>query len=149
MVSRCRIDTRAESGVTDGQPRSSGTYSSAGSSSLSTPSSRSARIADAVKLLVIEAIRNTVSASGARPADVPLAEPGRVHEFAAQHDPVGQPGLAAALLIARRQPVHIREIDHRPSLPESSLAIPAAPGAHAIIDHVRVRREGDTRHGGW
>ena len=67
MVSRCRIDTRAESGVTDGQPRSSGTYSSAASSSFSRPSSRNARIADAVKLLVIEAIRKTVPASGAGP----------------------------------------------------------------------------------
>ena len=55
------------SGVTGGQPRNSGTYSSAGSSSLSIPSSRSARTADAVKLLDIDAIRKTVSASGGGP----------------------------------------------------------------------------------
>ena len=54
-----------------------------------------------------------------RPAEVPLAEAYRVHELAAQHDPVGQPGLAATLLMARRQSVHVREVDHRPSLPES------------------------------
>ena len=67
MVSRCRSDTGTESRVTGGQPRSSGTYTSAGSSSLSAPSSRSASTADAVKLFVIEAMRNTVSASGAGP----------------------------------------------------------------------------------
>jgi hypothetical protein len=81
-------------------------------------------------------------------AEVPLAEAGRVHEFAAQHDPVGQPGLPATLLMARRQRVHVREIDHRLSLPEPA-GRTTAPGRHAIIDRVRVRREGDTRHGGW
>ena len=44
------------------RPVSSGTYRSAGSSSESFPSSRSLRMAIAVKLLVIEAMRNTVSA---------------------------------------------------------------------------------------
>ena len=40
----------------------SGTYFSAGSSSASFPSSRSFKMAIAVKLFVIEAMRNTVSA---------------------------------------------------------------------------------------
>ena len=44
---------------------SSGTYFSTGSSSESLPSSRSSRTDIAVKLLVIEAIRKTVSAFGA------------------------------------------------------------------------------------
>ena len=43
-------------------PAISGTYFSAGSSSDSFPSSRSFRIEIAVKLLVIEAMRNTLSA---------------------------------------------------------------------------------------
>ncbi len=67
IVSRCLIVTRSESGVTGGQPASSGTYFSARSSSASTPSSRSSMIADAVKLFDIDAIRNTVSASGGGP----------------------------------------------------------------------------------
>ena len=44
-----------------GQPGNSGTYFSAGSSSDSLPASRSERMATAVKLLVIEAMRKTVS----------------------------------------------------------------------------------------
>src|ERR1019366_9172434 len=67
MVSRCLIEIGAASGLTGGQSRSSGTYAPAGSSSPSTPSSRSARTADAVKLLVIDAILKTVAASGAGP----------------------------------------------------------------------------------
>jgi hypothetical protein len=83
-----------------------------------------------------------------RPAEVPLAETGRVHQLAVQHDPVGQPGLPAPLLMTRRQSVHVREIGHRPSLSEPPRCITAL-GRRAIIDRVRVRREGDTRHGGW
>ena len=56
-----------ESAVALGWPRNSGTKSVTGSSSLSTPLSRSASTAEAVKLLVIEAIRNTVSAPGGGP----------------------------------------------------------------------------------
>jgi hypothetical protein len=67
IVSRCLIEIRAASGLTGGQSRSSGTYSSARSSSLSRPSSRRVKIADAVKLLVIDAIRKTVPASGGGP----------------------------------------------------------------------------------
>src|ERR1035437_5288468 len=67
MVSRCLIEIGAASGLTGGQSRSSGTYAPAGSSSPSTPSSRSARTADAVKLLVIDAILKTVASSGAGP----------------------------------------------------------------------------------
>jgi hypothetical protein len=63
---------------------------------------------------------------------VPLAKPGRVHELAAEHDPVRQAGLPAALVIARRQGVHIREINHRPSLPETS-SYTAQPRRRAII----------------
>ncbi len=48
-------------------PRSSGTRKAAGSSSRRAPSSRSASTAAAVKLLVIDAMRNTVPASGAGP----------------------------------------------------------------------------------
>lgn len=69
IVSRCLIVTRSASGVTGGQPASSGTYFSAASSSASRPSSRSSMIADAVKLFDIEAIRNTVSASGGGPPE--------------------------------------------------------------------------------
>ena len=54
---------RGESLVGYTSPFSSGTYRSAGSSSDSLPSSRSFRIDIAVKLLVIDAMRNTVSAS--------------------------------------------------------------------------------------
>src|SRR4051794_41162381 len=61
--SRCLIVTRGESLVGYARCVSSGTYRSAGSSSESFPSSRSLRIATAVKLFVIEAIRNTVSRS--------------------------------------------------------------------------------------
>jgi len=60
--SRCRIVIRAESLVGYRRAFSSGTYFSAGSSSDSLPSSRSARIDIAVKLFVIDAMRNTVSA---------------------------------------------------------------------------------------
>ena len=67
MVSRCLIEIRAESGLTGSQSPSSGTYSSARSSRRSVPSSRSAMIADAVKLFVIDAIRKTVPASGGGP----------------------------------------------------------------------------------
>ena len=47
-------------------------------------------------------------------------------------DPIGQTGLPATLVIARREGVHVREIDHRPSLPESS-GYTAQPGCRAII----------------
>ncbi|HET9425335.1 MAG TPA: serine hydrolase domain-containing protein, partial [Gemmatimonadaceae bacterium] len=57
--SRCRIVIFGESVVGYVSPASSGTYRSAGSSSDSCPSSRSLRIAIAVKLLVIDAMRNT------------------------------------------------------------------------------------------
>ena len=67
IVSRCRMDTRGASADADGQRRSSGTYASAASSRRSLPSSRSASTADAVKLLVMEAILNTVPSSGAGP----------------------------------------------------------------------------------
>ena len=61
-----------------------------------------------------------------RAAEVPLAEPGGVHQLAIQHDPVGQTWLPAALLIGRRQLVHVREIDHLSSLSEP-VAIPLGP----------------------
>jgi len=48
-----------------------------------------------------------------------FAEPARMHGLAADHDPVGQAGLAAALLVARCQGVHVREVHHGHSLPES------------------------------
>ena len=53
-----------ESAVGAPGPPSSGTQRPTGSSSRSRPSSRSSRTAAAVKLLVIEAIRKTLSASG-------------------------------------------------------------------------------------
>jgi hypothetical protein len=53
---------RGESPVGYVRALSSGTCRSAGSSSASLPSSRRLRIAIAVKLFVIEAMRNTVSA---------------------------------------------------------------------------------------
>ena len=67
MVSSCRIVTGGESGLAWRMPRSSGTYPAAASSSRSTPSSRSASTAAAVKLFVMDAIRKTVPASGGGP----------------------------------------------------------------------------------
>jgi hypothetical protein len=66
------------------------------------------------------------------PAEVPLAEPGRVHKLAAGHDPLRQARLPAALVVARRQGVHVSEIDHSPSLPESS-GYTAQTASRAII----------------
>src|SRR6266700_1651798 len=60
-----------------------------------------------------------------RSAEVPLAEPSRVYQLAARHDPVRQPGLPSALVIARRQGIHMGEINHCPSLPEP-LPVPLA-----------------------
>ncbi len=67
MVSSCRTVISGASALTWRIPRSSGTSLATGSSSRRTPSSRSASTAAAVKLLVIDAMRNTVPASGAGP----------------------------------------------------------------------------------
>ena len=64
IVSSCLIVTGAASADPYVQPASSGTYCAAGSSSASAPASRSSRMADAVNDLDIDAILNTVSASG-------------------------------------------------------------------------------------
>ena len=65
IVSSCLIVTGAASAEPQVQPASSGTYWAAGSSSASAPASRSSRTADAVNDLDMDAIRNTVFASGA------------------------------------------------------------------------------------
>src|SRR5260221_200940 len=62
-VSRCRMVMTGASLVGYRSPASSGTYFAAGSSSDSFPSSRRLRMAMAVKLFVMEAMRNTVSGS--------------------------------------------------------------------------------------
>ena len=92
MVSRCLIDTRAASGVTGSQPRSSGTYSCAWSSSLSSPSSRRARIADAVKLLDIDAMRKTVPASGTGPPACRSPSPAACTSSPSSTIPYASPG---------------------------------------------------------
>ena len=67
-VRRCRSVISGESFVAFGIPASSGTHFATASSRESLPSSRSLRIASAVKLFVMDAIRKTVSASTAPPA---------------------------------------------------------------------------------
>jgi hypothetical protein len=55
-----------------------------------------------------------------------------MHEFAVDHDPVRQPRLPAALVIAGRQGVNVREVHHRPSLSEQT-GYTAQSGYRAII----------------
>src|SRR6185437_12832221 len=123
MVSRWRSVGSGESALGSARPASSGTYSRTGSSSRSAPASRSARIVDAVKLLVIEAMRNTVAASG-------------VHQRAVGHHAVGQAGLAVAGREVLGQLVDLQVIRHRRYLlagmiyhrQGTSFAAPAASG---------------------
>src|SRR6478672_6469047 len=103
---RWRIVRRGESLVGYVRPASSGTQFSARSSSESFPSSRSLRIASAVKLLVIDAMRNTVPLST---GDVAVAGDADVRESPVDDDAPHRAGYVLALGVFPEHAVDVAE----------------------------------------